>query len=139
MGRPAAGIEAYRNERHLWHAAVQSTKPIIIRCASRTEALQTIQRMHIYRALDRKNSFDGTYSALDQFILKNPGKSTTIIIEKRVSIDNLIIETIDGDPIDKEELKQDILAQDNYKHDPYATTAHDDDYDPDGPPDLETA
>lgn len=114
MARPPAGIETYKAERLLWQSAL-TTNGLTIRTKTRNDCLQLIQRLHMFRALDRKNSFEGNYSIFDDFVVKNPGKDTTIVIERRATLESVVVLAPDGRPADLQEAQQQIDALDSPK------------------------
>ena len=135
MARPKAGIEAYNNERIIWQSVLQQNK-LAFRCADRAKTIQQIQRLHTFRMLDRANTFEGTYSFFDNYVIKNPDKGTTIIIEPRSPIEDLEILT---PGVSFEEARQQIADNDRTKSD---AVIRDLGYDPsqinpDAPLDLE--
>jgi hypothetical protein len=108
MPRPRAGIETYKNERLLWQSVLQHHH-IKMHCPTRTKTLQLIQRLHAFRVLHRAKSFSGDYSIFDDYIIRNPDKGTTIIIERRSSLDEIQIET----PVDLKRAQYEIESLDN--------------------------
>ena len=112
--RPAAGIETYKDERLMWQAALDQNG-LRFKCKDRNQAIRTIQRLHVFRALDRNNTIEGTWSIFDDFIIKNPDKNNMIVIERRTILEDLVITTLDGQPVDLDASRRAIRDLDDEK------------------------
>lgn len=113
MARPPAGIETYKAERLLWQSALQQ-QGLTIRCPTKTKTMQLIQRLHVFRSLDRNNSYEKTYSIFDDYIIRHPD-TLTIVIELRTMLNDLVITTPDGTPADLDSARIAIDALDAAK------------------------
>lgn len=122
MARPAAGIETYKNERLLWQTVLQQNK-LTIKCPTRTKAMQLIQRLHAFRVLDRNNSFEGTNSIFDNYIIRHPNKDVVVVIEPRNILEELILLLPDGTTPDLQRAQRDINDLDRAKSDAFVRDA----------------
>lgn len=109
MARPRAGFDSYKDVRPIWSAAA-TYGGIAHECATHKHAKELIQRLHAFRVLDRKRSFDGVYSIYDDFIVTNP-EPTRIVIRRRVVEGTTL--TLNGEPIDMDLIHRRLKTDDD--------------------------
>jgi len=128
----------YKEERRIWQATI-SAGGMTIRCGTPNKAVQMLQRLHMCRTLDRRNSFDGKYTVFDDYIVRHPARGTEIVIEKRAGLGDIELVTPAGTPPDLDQAQREIDDLDNYKSDEYLRDIGLDpsQINPDAPLDLE--
>ena len=121
MAKTKATKDSYTEVEPIWTTVMNNGGTTVI-TKTKEEATNLIQRIHQYRVLDRKDSFDGKSSMLDQYIVKRLSE-TKIVIQRRVIEYELF--TPEGEKVDILKLQRELEEE--------RQTNVDRLFDPDGP------